>query len=80
MQSLLRAFNHYTFNNSAQILLSMLTSQDLEGLLAAIQQEYRHDQLAHLIRARLIIARMHQVDRSLYFIHFDSIPREEFEK
>jgi hypothetical protein len=35
--------------------------------------------LAHLIRARIIVLRMHQVDRSLYFIHFDTVPAQQFQ-
>lgn len=37
-----------------------------------------HGQLAHLIRARMFVLRMHQVDRTLYFVHFADLSLNEF--
>ena len=38
-----------------------------------------HDRLAHMLRARIFVLRMHQLDRSLYFMHFEEIPALEFD-
>lgn len=38
-----------------------------------------HDRLGHMVRARIFVLRMHQLDRSLYFMHFEEIPAVEFD-
>ena len=38
-----------------------------------------HDRLAHMVRAKIFVLRMHQLDRSLYFMHFEEIPAVEFD-
>lgn len=44
----------------------------------AVEGEENYGQLAHLVRARIVLLRLHHIDRTLYFIHFEAIPREEF--
>lgn len=74
---LLSVFNSFAFHNTTQILLASLTSPELANILKAIERQPKYGMLAHIIRATLVVGISHQVDRSLYFLHYCELPREE---
>lgn len=67
---LLSVFNSFAFHNTTQILLASLTSPELRNILAAIERQPNYGTLAHMIRATLVVSISHQVDRTLYFLHY----------
>lgn len=74
---LLSVFNSFAFHNTTQILLASLTSPELKTILRAIEKQPAYATLAHIIRATLVVSISHQVDRTIYFLHYCDLPSEE---
>jgi hypothetical protein len=79
-KQLLSVFNSYAFRSTTQVFLAHLTCEELREILRAVGSEEVYAHLAHSIRATLCIAISHQIDRTFYFMHYESIPVEEFRR
>lgn len=70
--NLLLSLNTYAFAGAAQAVLSSLNLQELENLLDALQHLEQYCRLANLIRSRIFVCLAEQVDRTDYYLHYDT--------
>ena len=71
--NILKLFNCYTFNNAAQSVLSLLDEDELRNLHVAIQHDEDYQQLALMVRSRILICLTQKVDRTFYYTHYDQM-------
>lgn len=73
---LLLAFGSYAFADTLQTLLSHLTIPELETLLQAMEARTDLQQLSHVVRTRILVLISHKFDRSVYYIHYESVCKD----
>ena len=70
--NLLLSLNTYAFAGAAQAVLSSLSHQELQNLLDVLQHLQQYRRLAKLIRSKIFVCLAEQVDRTDYYLHYDS--------
>lgn len=71
---LICSFNSYSFNHTAQTLITYLNDQEIEQLITAITNQPQLQNLKNIAISRLYVSLLNKFDRTIYYNIYDNLP------